>query len=1291
MSKAKLFLSYGRADAESVAIRIKLDLEKLDYEVWMDRNEIKAGSAYMEEIEENLKQSNAVIALMSPHSVRSVIDGSVNDSVCLDELAYARDYPGKILPVMVSKCRVPIVLYRLDYVDLCSWEQNEEEYQHGLKRVVEGIESTLNNEIHYRTTQEKLQPWDFRPFLDERCKCFVGRHWLFSEVIQWLEGTHHERALLIAADPGVGKSAFVGKWICLNPGGHLLAYHCCQIDSPTTLQPYCFIQSLAAMISSQIPEYEAMLKETNVEQALNEKVCREDPDRGLEQGIIAPLLRLNPPEDGLKCIIIDALDEAILLKGGKTIVDLLQTHLHRFPEWLRFIATTRNDPSVLKKLSGLRAQQFNAQDSRNIEDAKVFLEMKFSEKSMQALLASTGTSQEVAVGLLLQRSKGNFLYIHYALEGLLTGSFHLDCPDEFPPGLTGFYEKAFKYRFVSEHEYQPVAGILAVLLAAREPVDEATLFRASGLSSETQLLKYLKSLAVYLRETDKTYTFFHRSFAEWLRDKNNLDYHIEPMDGEAKLAAVGWDEYKNNNGSFSRYMQKYLPFHLIATGRYEQLTEILTDLNILEIVMKEGREHEWMRHWRLIMDKVELKALYQKSIEKYALSHPDLSQVAKASSRVGALLRDIGLHESALPFAQKAVQLIKEMPNPDKEELASALLILAELYRHLCEFDSAEPLYLESLHLREEVWPDSIEVAEVVYALCVFYNTCVKRDIDKSIFYNDWAIRIQQKQSPLIFASLADAINDKGILLEAKGKREEALPYYEEARRYFEQGFPEGHPELAVVLTNIGQYYYDKKEFQKALDLNIQGLNMRSMFVVPYDKKCMRFRRDCIKYSFALSKYAEAQKWAEEVIRTGNCGSKYPIKDKVSDMVMLGYATIYSDDATIRDRNFKEIFALIRKEPDLFNKPEGQEIITFFNFMIKSEMIRERFEGALSYNTIFVKFMTELDPQPYKGLAAYYNLLADIFHEIEAKELEDQARETAKGWEESGDERIPYLILIYQADEALGRREFAKSRQFMTDVFTAALIREIELKDWKPYLSGVANGFAIRLKNDYNEYEEAEWYYHQGALLDPGNGLLLGNYAFLLTSVLGKHEEAETYYAKALELDHDDANCLSNSGVFQMNIKKDFEKAEELFVRAKSLQSEHNDSILSNYATLKIVNGELDTALKLAAESYSVCQRKPDRIMVRSLFCAAAITAIEQKDYSQYLAQIKTLFLMGIQRVPWQANVLIENLKIKLPAKDFLLLEALWLAICNKENDLEMFEAWSDIRPMPLDRPWQEI
>jgi hypothetical protein len=207
--------------------------------------------------------------------------------------------------------------------------------------------------------------------------------------------------------------------------------------------------------------------------------------------------------------------------------------------------------------------------------------------------------------------------------------------------------------------------VLSVLLAARQPIDENLLFKASGLSSQIHLKKYLKSLASYLKGKDKTYGYFHRSFAEWLSDKNNLGFHIEPLQGEAKLAVVGWDEYLSKE--LGNYIQKYLPYHLAATNRYEKLTELLTDFDILDIIWENGREHEWRQHWRLIIHKVDVTDAYQKSLEKLIEKEYDMNHNAKVSGRAGSILCDLGLHEKALPFAMKTVNIQKKVTMQTKK------------------------------------------------------------------------------------------------------------------------------------------------------------------------------------------------------------------------------------------------------------------------------------------------------------------------------------------------------------------------------------------------------------------------------------------------------------------------------------------------------------------------------------------------------------------------------------------------------------------------------------------------
>jgi ABC-type cobalamin/Fe3+-siderophores transport system ATPase subunit len=73
---------------------------------------------------------------------------------------------------------------------------------------------------------------------------------------------------LIIGQAGVGKSTIVAALVHENPGGQVLAYHCCRADTPATLEPAGFVRSLAAMLSAQLADYAAMLEDSAIVNAL---------------------------------------------------------------------------------------------------------------------------------------------------------------------------------------------------------------------------------------------------------------------------------------------------------------------------------------------------------------------------------------------------------------------------------------------------------------------------------------------------------------------------------------------------------------------------------------------------------------------------------------------------------------------------------------------------------------------------------------------------------------------------------------------------------------------------------------------------------------------------------------------------------------------------------------------------------------------------------------------------------------------------------------------------------------
>ena len=496
--RTRLFLSYGRRDARELADRLCADLGAHGYEVWRDTREIGAGTDWQQEIVDGLRRRQLLVALLSPHAVRIVRDPQnpdQSDSVCLDEISFARFSrpPTPVVPVMAIPCEPPFCIFRLDYVDMCAWRDSEDRYQTGLARLLEAIVLAEGGQVKYRSWDRRLKPWDFAAFLDEKRRDFCGRHWLFDRLDAWRRAGGHERALLITGDPGTGKSAIVAQLVHLNPGGQVLAYHCCQAGTQATLEPWRFVHSLAAMIASKLDGYAAQLEDSAVQEAFRDDYCKAEPASAFDEGILAPLEKLPAPADGVRYLLIDALDEALLHRGPVNLVELLAPRLERLPGWLRVVATTRKEPEVLERLQNLRAQELDAQDPCNLEDLDRFIAQRLASPGLAERLAAGKQSAAAVARTLLEHSAGNFLYVQQALQGIERDTCTFDDLHALPPGLYGLYRGFFERQFPDEASFGHARTVLEVVVAAPEPLTERLLAETTGLAPEHDLPAALRA------------------------------------------------------------------------------------------------------------------------------------------------------------------------------------------------------------------------------------------------------------------------------------------------------------------------------------------------------------------------------------------------------------------------------------------------------------------------------------------------------------------------------------------------------------------------------------------------------------------------------------------------------------------------------------------------------------------------------------------------------------------------------------------------------------------------------
>jgi len=158
---AKLFISYGRADATALADRLAEDFRHHTlqgyghYEPWKDRAELKGGAPWTDQLVTALRGADGVVAILTPHAVRGRGDpGATTDSVCLDEIAFARFEAYKpIVPVMGIQCIPPFEIFRLDYVDFTNW-QDPESYRKSLEKLLVSIAAALRGETRYRSWEQ---------------------------------------------------------------------------------------------------------------------------------------------------------------------------------------------------------------------------------------------------------------------------------------------------------------------------------------------------------------------------------------------------------------------------------------------------------------------------------------------------------------------------------------------------------------------------------------------------------------------------------------------------------------------------------------------------------------------------------------------------------------------------------------------------------------------------------------------------------------------------------------------------------------------------------------------------------------------------------------------------------------------------------------------------------------------------------------------------------------------------------------------------------------------------------
>ena len=589
--KLKIFLSYGNDEYTENATRIKVDLERRGHNVVFDPEFAVGKIGWDEYVEEEIRECDRVILLMTPQSVsrKNRRDPNSQEGYCLTQIAKALENNKQIIPILLVELYdgIPTSICRIQYLDLrdvVPFNKYANTYLIRFNRLVEAIEE---DKLDFEGGQTKLirylKPINFQADIGAHLSRFIGRKWIFDEIDDWLAKKPGSRVFWLMGGPGIGKSA-VAAYLC-HHHGDVIAYHLCIFGHTDKSDPRRALLSIAYQIAQHLPEYDEMIQKLDLEQEVLKNtltlfdILLVQP---FSSGVLKP--------DGDRLVIIDAIDEAT--KNGKNeITDFISNQWEKAPSWLKLIITSRPEAAVTGALKSLKPFEFKANRAENMADLQEFL--------IQELVKKRGIQvPDVTIAKILDLSEGIILYLIEVIKEIDTGRLSVDRIEEFPKGIGDVYKRYFDRQFPDIREYtRRVRPLLECLASQREAIPQEILIKALKLHDLDlqQLLDQTGSLFPRkIISGTRVVVPFHKSIVDWLTlqdEEGNYPsgkYSVDPMKGRERIAIFCLSETKVN-APFSGYALRHLPAELSAASQWKGLSELLKNPRFIkEKIASEG-------------------------------------------------------------------------------------------------------------------------------------------------------------------------------------------------------------------------------------------------------------------------------------------------------------------------------------------------------------------------------------------------------------------------------------------------------------------------------------------------------------------------------------------------------------------------------------------------------------------------------------------------------------------------------------------------------------------------------
>ncbi len=730
--KKKIFISYGKKPQKYVdfVIRIKKDLENMGYQVWLDTENIRVRSDWEQVLEDALLSNEEVVFFMTEHAVRRP------NGFCLNEISYAISENKPIIPVMLEKVTPPLSICRLQWIDMISiWDEgttgfNEELYQIHLEQLIAVLEenSKLIEPSSNHSLVKLLEPQNFDLDIAKQTKNFIGREWIYSEILTWVNDSKASPVLWITAKAGYGKTAIVANSIHILP--NIAGVFFCQYDSVLRRNPLELIKTFAYHMSTQLPKYKEEIEKISNDEY--QKYSKNSKDF-FQKIILEPMNEIEAPKNN-HIYIIDGLDEIEDEKFG--IIHLIANEFEKLPKWLRLLIVSRPEPNLKIALSKFSPMVLDAKDTdENSEDIEKIITKELGDIDIHMMR------------ILIKKSQSNMLYISELLSAIEHGSISIENIDAFPNELSGVYEQYFLRQFPNIEEYEENQEKIFQLMVATK-VSLPLKYLKEILGWNKKKMKRVKdSIGSLIYVNNEKVEFFHKTLYDWLIDEEQCseDYFVDDEEGIEQI--LNWIVTKYNKIHHNFIQELYKNFYYFNNRK--------TSFEIIEFLMNENHaKFDDILNY-ISMSKGDSKWNQATEVINKYLKNNNFNEIETAYFyyTIGRVyVDDLENFEKAEQYLNNSIEIYQNYSNQVKVNIVSNTLSIYYFSKgdYKKAKDILQPVYEEVLKNDQSIYGKSM--IEVVHSNYMVYHKIskVKEELHervnfinmevKSYYFNNSAI-----------------------------------------------------------------------------------------------------------------------------------------------------------------------------------------------------------------------------------------------------------------------------------------------------------------------------------------------------------------------------------------------------------------------------------------------------------------------------------------------------------------------------------------------------------------------